>query len=49
MTTSLFRVDLATAADIPALLPLMEGLADFEHYRDTFAVTAEVLYRQAFA
>ncbi|GGG59353.1 hypothetical protein [Hymenobacter glacieicola] len=42
-------MDLATAADIPALLPLMEGLADFEHYRDTFAVTAEVLYRQGFA
>ncbi|WP_303310208.1 GNAT family N-acetyltransferase [Hymenobacter sp. BT730] len=49
MPTSPFRVDLATAADIPALLPLMEGLADFEHYRDTFAVTADVLYRQGFS
>ncbi|AIZ65551.1 diamine acetyltransferase (plasmid) [Hymenobacter sp. DG25B] len=49
MPTSLFRVDLATAADIPALLPLMEGLADFERYRDTFAITPEILYQQGFA
>ncbi|OUJ70045.1 diamine acetyltransferase [Hymenobacter crusticola] len=27
----------------------MEGLADFEHYRDTFAVTADVLYQHGFA
>ncbi|MBG8552565.1 GNAT family N-acetyltransferase [Hymenobacter guriensis] len=49
MFTSPFCVDLATAADIPALLPLMEGLADFEHYRDTFAITPELLYQQGFA
>lgn len=49
MSTSLFRVEPATAADIPALLPLMERLADFEHYRDMFAVTVEVLYQQGFA
>jgi GNAT superfamily N-acetyltransferase len=44
-----FRVELATVADIPKLLPLMERLADFEHYRNSFAVTAEVLYQQGFA
>ena len=49
MLTPLFRVELAIAADIPVLLPLMEGLADFEHYRDTFGVTAEVLLRQGFS
>lgn len=49
MPTSSFHIDLATATDIPALLPLMERLADFEHYRDTFAITAEILYQQGFA
>jgi drug/metabolite transporter (DMT)-like permease/ribosomal protein S18 acetylase RimI-like enzyme len=49
MSTPFVRVERATAADIPALLPLMERLADFEHYRDLFAVTAEILYEQGFA
>jgi GNAT superfamily N-acetyltransferase len=49
MPISPFRVELATASDIPALLPLMERLADFEHYRDTFAITPEILYQQGFA
>ncbi len=32
-------IRLATAADIPQLLPLMRGLAEYEHYADVFAVT----------
>lgn len=44
-----FRVELATAADIPNLLPLMERLADFEYYRDTFAITPVILYQRGFA
>lgn len=44
-----FRIELATAPDIPQLLLLMTALADFEHYRASFAITEEVLRRQGFA
>ena len=35
-------IRLAVEADIPALLPLMRGLAEFEKYADIFAVTESV-------
>ena len=38
----------ALAADVPALLELMRGLAVFEHYDADFAVTAETLLAQGF-
>lgn len=38
----------AVEADIPALLPLMRGLAEFEHYADSFAVTEDVLRERGF-
>ena len=41
-------IRLATSTDIPRLLPLMRGLAEYEHYLHVFAVTEEVLYRQGF-
>ncbi|GGR24908.1 GNAT family N-acetyltransferase [Deinococcus ruber] len=41
-------IRLATATDIPRLLPLMRGLAEYEHYLDVFAVTEDVLRRQGF-
>ena len=41
-------IRLATTADIPQLLPLMRGLAEYEHYADVFAVTEETLRRQGF-
>jgi peroxiredoxin/GNAT superfamily N-acetyltransferase len=42
------RVRLAVESDIPQLLPLMRGLAEFEQYIDKFAVTEEVLREQGF-
>lgn len=42
------RIRAAVETDIPALLPLMRGLAEFEGYLDVFAVTAEVLLEQGF-
>jgi GNAT superfamily N-acetyltransferase len=41
-------IRLAVEADIPALLPLMRGLAEFEHYADSFAVTESVLRERGF-
>ncbi|UBV44742.1 GNAT family N-acetyltransferase (plasmid) [Deinococcus taeanensis] len=38
----------ATEQDIPQLLPLMRGLAEFEQYIDVFAVDEEVLRVQGF-
>jgi GNAT superfamily N-acetyltransferase len=38
----------ATEHDVPSLLPLMRGLAEFEGYIDTFAVTEDVLVQQGF-
>ncbi|PYE55452.1 GNAT family N-acetyltransferase [Deinococcus yavapaiensis] len=38
----------ANEADVPHLLPLMRGLAAFEHYLDSFAVTEDVLVRRGF-
>ncbi len=38
----------ALAGDVPALLELMKGLAEFEHYDADFAVTAETLLAQGF-
>lgn len=38
----------AAIDDIPALLPLMRGLAEYEGYADRFAVTAEMLEEQGF-
>ena len=35
-------------ADLPNLLPLMFGLAEFEKYADGFAITEEVLHEQGF-
>ena len=34
--------------DVPDLLPLMRGLAEFERYADRFAVTEDVLREQGF-
>jgi hypothetical protein len=34
--------------DIPQLLALMRGLAEYEQYLDIFAVTEEILRRQGF-
>ena len=45
MTTT---IRLATSTDIPRLLALMRGLAEYEHYLDVFAVTEETLQRQGF-
>ena len=39
----------ATAADIPALLGLMRGLAAYERYAADFQVTEAVLLAQGFA
>lgn len=41
-------IRLAVEADIPKLLPLMRGLAEFEQYADAFAVTEEVLRERGF-
>ena len=41
-------VRLAVEADIPKLLPLMRGLAEFERYADSFAVTEDVLRERGF-
>jgi ribosomal protein S18 acetylase RimI-like enzyme len=41
-------IRLAVEADIPMLLSLMRGLAEFEQYADTFAVTEEVLRERGF-
>ena len=38
----------ATESDIPALLVLMRGLADYEGYAEHFAVTADTLREQGF-
>lgn len=42
------QVRLATASDVPALLPLMRGLAEYEGYADRFAVTETTLLEQGF-
>ena len=42
------RIRRAVAADVPALLELMQRLAEFEHYDADFAVTAETLLAQGF-
>lgn len=42
------RIRPATETDIPALLPLMRALAEFEHYLDTFAVTEDVVRERGF-
>ncbi|HEY8310846.1 MAG TPA: GNAT family N-acetyltransferase [Gemmatimonadaceae bacterium] len=42
------HVRLATAADVPALLPLMRGLAEYEGYADRFVITEEILLDQGF-
>ena len=41
-------IRLAIRSDIPQLLTLMQGLAEYEQYIDVFAVTEEVLARQGF-
>lgn len=41
-------IRLATEADVPQLLPLMLGLAEFERYIDDFAVTEAELREQGF-
>ncbi|MEP7014625.1 MAG: GNAT family N-acetyltransferase [Verrucomicrobiota bacterium] len=46
MTAPIIRK--AIEADIPKLLPLMRGLAEFEKYADAFAITEEVLQEQGF-
>ncbi len=38
----------AQEQDIPQLLPLMRGLAEFEHYIDVFAITEEVILDHGF-
>ena len=38
----------AREQDIPQLLPLMRGLAEFEHYIDVFAITEEVILDHGF-
>ena len=42
------RVRLATVADVPALLPLMRALAEYEGYADRFVVTEATLVEQGF-
>lgn len=42
------QVRFAIESDVPALLVLMRGLAEFEGYADGFAVTEEVLIEQGF-
>ena len=42
------QVRFAIESDVPALLALMRGLAEFEGYADRFAVTEEVLVEQGF-
>lgn len=44
-----FRVRPAVVTDVPALLPLMRGLAEYEGYADRFAVTEETLVSAGFA
>lgn len=46
---SSFRVRPAVVTDVPALLPLMRGLAEYEGYADRFAVTEETLVSAGFA
>lgn len=41
-------IRLATEADVPALLPLMRGLATFERYIDEFAITEVELREHGF-
>jgi ribosomal protein S18 acetylase RimI-like enzyme len=41
-------IRLALHTDIPQLLALMRGLAEYEHYADVFAVTEDTLRRQGF-
>src|SRR5665213_498147 len=38
----------ATVSDVPALLPLMRGLAEYEGYADRFVVTEATLIEQGF-
>lgn len=38
----------ARESDIPQLLPLMRGLAEFERYIDVFAITEEVVLEHGF-
>lgn len=42
------QVRFAVESDVPALLDLMRGLAEFEGYADKFAVTEQVLIEQGF-
>ena len=42
------RVRPATISDVPALLALMRGLAEYEGYADRFAVTEQHLVEQGF-
>lgn len=42
------RIRRAVAGDVPALLELMQRLAEFERYDADFAVTAETLIAQGF-
>ena len=48
MSESPIRIRRAVAEDIPALLELMQRLAEFEHYDADFAVNAETLLAQGF-
>ena len=41
-------IRLATVNDVPALLPLMRGLAEYEGYADRFVVTEATLIEQGF-
>lgn len=47
-SANVVNIRLAVETDIPALLPLMQALAEFEHYADTFAVTTAVLRERGF-
>lgn len=42
------RIRLASEGDVPALLPLMRALAEFEGYADRFVVTEATLVEQGF-
>ena len=42
------QVRFAVERDVPALLDLMRGLAEFEGYADKFAVTQQILIDQGF-
>jgi GNAT superfamily N-acetyltransferase len=46
MTT--LEIRKAVESDIPSLLPLMRGLAEFEKYSEVFAITEEILREQGF-